>query len=85
MSVPYWRRVFRRSDVISEGVENAIETQAAFERVHVAAYAPDQRLQALVQRYTLIVGSAPPKAALEMLTKAANDWAAATRSAEEVP
>lgn len=84
-NVSLWRKLFQRKDLAVDLVEHVIEEQAFWERHHPVAYAPDQRLTALVQRATQANGGPPSAACLKLLNEAVRDWETASRAAEETP
>lgn len=80
-----WRKLFRKADLATDLAEYVIEEQAYWERHHPVAYAPDQRLTALVQRAAQTHGGAPPAACQKILADAVADWSAASTVAEATP
>jgi hypothetical protein len=77
-----WRRIFKKSDYVSEMVERAVEEQTAWEKKAPVPYAPDQRLHALVQRATRANKGAPPAEALELLKQIVAEWDVASKAAK---
>lgn len=79
-----WRRLFKRKDYASELAEKTIEEQRKYEARLPAGYAPDQRKVALLQRARKRHGGDPPEEAIRIMNAAAEDWARASRAAEDV-
>jgi hypothetical protein len=80
----FWKRIFAKSDHLSEAIEKAVEIQADVERKHPVAYASDQRFRALCRHATAAFGSTLPSSGVELLKAASVEWTRASAAAEEV-
>jgi hypothetical protein len=78
-----WKRVFAKSDHLSEAIEKAVEVQAAFERVHPVPFDAEIRARALIVRATGFYGAKLPASAVDLIKSAAVEWKAASKAAED--